>query len=118
MHNLLSAEWIGAGLVRTAIGPLRLEGCGQGTLTVLLRPDAAVLGRQAGATTIEATLLSRSFRGTLTHITAQCASGLQLAFDLPAGAGLPESGQPIVLTLRCEAIVCLEEEETDGGPAR
>jgi hypothetical protein len=86
-------------------------------LTILLRPDAAILGQRAGATAIEATLLSRSFRGTLTHITVQCPSGRQLAFDLPAAADLPEAGQPIILTLHCEAIACLEARESDREPA-
>jgi ABC-type Fe3+/spermidine/putrescine transport system ATPase subunit len=107
MRNLLSGEWIAPGAVRTAIGMLDVGGCGEGSLTVLIRPEAALVGQSDEGTTIEGTLLSRSFRGVLTQVTIECTSGIVLAFDVPAAAGIPEPGQPIALTLRHEGIVCL-----------
>jgi len=108
MQNLLPGEWIAPGLVQTGIGPLAVEGCGQGALTVLIRPEAATLDRLQEATTIEVTVINRSFHGATVHLVVQHASGVELAFDLPAGQGPPTAGQTVILTLRPAGIVCLE----------
>ena len=109
MQNLLPAEWIAPGTVRTDIGSLGVRGCGQGPLTVLIRPEAASLGRTEGYARIDGTLLSRSFRGTLVHIVVHCEPATALAFDLPAGVQVPCAGQPVTLSLAPEGIVCLAD---------
>ena len=108
MQNLIPGDWIAPGLVATEVGTLAVEGCGQGPLTVLIRPEAATPARIEGGATIEGTLVSRSFRGPTVHIVVRCASGTQLAFDVPATGDLPEVGQPVTLTLQPSGIVCLQ----------
>jgi ABC-type Fe3+/spermidine/putrescine transport system ATPase subunit len=109
MHNVLPGRWDAPGWVQTGIGPLRVDGCGQGQVTLLIRPEAAVIDQQGSGTSISGTLTSRSFRGALVHVTVQCAPGVTLAFDLPARAEIPAAGQPITLALQPEGIVCLSE---------
>jgi ABC-type Fe3+/spermidine/putrescine transport system ATPase subunit len=109
MRNLLTGEWTAPGLVSTAIGELQVEGCAQGRTIVLIRPDAAAVGRTEAGTVIRGTLTSRSFRGALVHVVVDCSPGRALSFDLPAGAGMPAPGQSITLTIRPEGIVCLRE---------
>ena len=109
MHNLLPGKWLGPGSVETEIGPLQVAGCGEGDTTVLIRPEAATLeGHQPGAK-VAGTLVGRSFRGTLLHITVRCPSGMQLAFDLPATTDAPTTGAPVALTVRPDGIICLRE---------
>jgi len=57
---------------------------------------------------VHGTLISRSFRGALIHVTVQCPSGTTLAFDMPAGTGIPAVGQAITLSLQPGGIACLE----------
>jgi ABC-type Fe3+/spermidine/putrescine transport system ATPase subunit len=109
MRNLLDGVWVEPGTVQTDIGRLQVEGCGSGSVTVLIRPEAAMTTQAEGDTCIEGTLVRRSFRGALSHIEVQCPSGIRLAFELPAHIALPDPGEAITVTLRRHAIVCLEE---------
>lgn len=108
MHNLLPGEWESPGLVRTDIGALAVQGRGQGQVTVLVRPEAAVLGSSETGTGLECTVLRSSFRGARAHVTVECRSGRTLAFDMPVGEVLLQAGESIVLTLLPDAITCLE----------
>jgi ABC-type Fe3+/spermidine/putrescine transport system ATPase subunit len=107
MPNLLPGEWIAPGLVQTRIGPLPVEECGPGLVTVLIRPEAASLGQIADAAAIEAIVTDCSFRGVTVHLVVQHASGKALAFELPGGPALPATGQTITLFLRRTGIVCI-----------
>jgi ABC-type Fe3+/spermidine/putrescine transport system ATPase subunit len=109
MRNLLDGVWVEPGRVQTDIGLLHVEGCGDGSLTVLIRPEAATPEHDAEDTHIQGTLVRRSFRGALSHIEVRCPSGRSLAFELPAHVALPSPGETMALTLRREAIVCLDE---------
>jgi ABC-type Fe3+/spermidine/putrescine transport system ATPase subunit len=109
MRNLLPGTWVAPGIVDTEIGHLQVEGCSRGATTVLIRPEAAVIGASGPGTTIQGTLIRRSFRGALTHVLVRCASGTTLAFDLPASAEVPGAGEPTTMTLRPESLVCLKE---------
>jgi hypothetical protein len=95
--------------VETQIGRLEVQGSGTGSLTVLIRPEAAATTSTEDGTRIEAALVRRSFRGALSHVEVHCASGTRLTFELPAHINLPELGQTVSLVLRREAIVCIEE---------
>jgi ABC-type Fe3+/spermidine/putrescine transport system ATPase subunit len=102
-------------LVETAIGPLHLAvdgdaGVRQGQeLTVLVRPEAAVL-LPPGASPVEENifsgiLLERSFRGGRYRLLARGAKGVELAFELEATTpALPEPGEQVRLALRREAL--------------
>ena len=109
MHNLLPGTWLGPGSVETEIGPLQVAGSGKGDTTVLIRPEAATLDRHQPGAKVAGTLVGRSFRGTLLHITVRCPSGMQLAFDLPATTDAPTTGAPVALTVRPDGIICLRE---------
>jgi ABC-type Fe3+/spermidine/putrescine transport system ATPase subunit len=109
MRNLLPGDCVAPGIVDTEIGRLQVEGCLRGPTTVLIRPEAALVGSSQPGTTIRGTLIGRSFRGALIHVLVRCASDTTLAFDLPAGAEIPSNGEPVGLTLRPEGIVCLAE---------
>jgi len=109
MRNLLDGVWVEPGSVQTDVGLLHVGGCGDGPLTVLIRPEAATPEHDAEGTQIEGTLVRRSFRGALSYIEVRCPSGHSLAFELPAHVTLPSPGETMALTLRREAIVCLDE---------
>jgi len=109
MHNLLPGTWLGPGSVETEIGPLQVAGSGKGDTTVLIRPEAATLDRHQPGAKVAGTLVGRSFRGTLLHITVRCPSGMQLAFDLPATTDAPTTGAAVALTVRPDGIICLRE---------
>lgn len=109
MRNLLDAVWVEPGIVQTDIGRLHVEGCGHGSLTVLIRPEAAMTTSTEEGTQVRGTLVRRSFRGALSHIEIQCSSGTRLTFELPAHIALPDVGDTIALTLRRQAMVCLAE---------
>ena len=107
MRNLLSGRRVTPGVAQTDIGQLLVEGDQNDELIILIRPEAATLGQVAGGTTIVGALASSSFRGTLLHVAVQCPSGPRLYFDLPSGTRVPAVGEPITLTLRREATICL-----------
>jgi ABC-type Fe3+/spermidine/putrescine transport system ATPase subunit len=109
MHNLLPGKWIGPGLVATELGQLQVGGCGEGDTVVLIRPEAAMMESQASGAKVIGTLVGRSFRGTLLHISIQSTAGTLLAFDLPATTDVPNAGDSLVLTIRPDGIVCLRE---------
>jgi len=108
MRNLLEGTQVRPGVVHTAIGELRVEACGDGPLTVLIRPEAATLDDGAPGSQLECTLVRRSFRGALSHIQVRCAPGVLLAFELPAHIALPDIGETIKMTIRRDAIVCFD----------
>jgi ABC-type Fe3+/spermidine/putrescine transport system ATPase subunit len=108
MRNLLEGTWVRPGVVETAIGPLEVEPCGDGPTTVLIRPEAATLDNSAVGSHLECTLVRCSFRGALSHIEVQCAPGVLLAFELPAHVALPGVGETMRMTIRRDAIVCLD----------
>jgi len=109
MRNLLPGRWVGPELVETEIGRLQVGSCGEGDTMVLIRPEAATMEDRVPGAKVLGTLVGRSFRGTLLHIAIQCASGMLLAFDLPATTDIPTTGASIVLTIRPDGIVCLPE---------
>ena len=111
MRNLLSGKRVTPGVAQTDIGQLLVEGDHSDELTILIRPEAATLGHVEEGTPIFGTLTSSSFRGALVHIAVQCRSGPRLYFDLPSGISIPAEGEPITLTLRRAATVCLGGEE-------
>jgi ABC-type Fe3+/spermidine/putrescine transport system ATPase subunit len=108
MRNLLEGTWARPGAVQTEIGLLEVEPCVDGPLTVLIRPEAATIDDDAVGSRLECTLLRRSFRGALSHIEVRCTSGALLAFELPAHVALPGVGETMRITIRREAIVCLD----------
>ncbi len=105
MHNLLTGRWIAPGMIETAVGTLNVAGCGEGTLTVLIRPEAARLTAPDQAD-LEGTVVTQTFLGTLTRIVIRCAGDITLTFDLPAH-NILHPGDPIALSLDREGIVCL-----------
>lgn len=109
MHNLIAGQWIAPGVVDTAIGKLSVAGCGEGPLTVLIRPEAAHIVPSSKAD-IEGILAGLTFLGTLTRIVVRCAGGTSLILDLPA-RDVPSPGQPIALSLSREGIICLDEAQ-------
>jgi len=48
---------------------------------------------------VRGVVIERSFRGERYRLSVQCESDVELAFSFPAGAVLPASGEPIVLSL-------------------
>lgn len=104
MHNLLDGRWIASDIVETAVGRFAVNGCGQGSLTVLIRPEAARLADPAQADLI-GTVVAQTFLGTMTRVVIRCQD-TQLTFDLPAPHPL-SPGDTIALNLDRDGIVCL-----------
>jgi ABC-type Fe3+/spermidine/putrescine transport system ATPase subunit len=85
-------------------------------VTLLIRPEAA---RISGATPhardiiLDATVNRCSFRGSRYRLAVRHETGLDLTFELIAGAAdLPQPGEPISLVLRPEAISLLVEKSS------
>jgi thiamine transport system ATP-binding protein len=107
LDNLLAGaarpDGAGGWLADTAVGPVPLPGPADGTVTVLLRPDAArIVGDRdtAGADEwpLTATLVQATFRGRLVQAQVH-AGGVDLRFDLPSGAELPAAGASVVVAV-------------------
>lgn len=112
MENLIPGEWSSPGAVHTALGTVQVTGSGHGPVTVLVRPEAARLGADDGGTTLTGTVVRCSFLGSLVHLSVHLAPGVEFSFHLPAMASLPQSGTPVTITLRPEAIICLGRSST------
>jgi len=111
LTNLLRGQWAianGQKKLQTALGAWTLphDVCGEGELTVLIRPDAASLDLTHSGLTVDGVLVERSFRGTQTRVVVR-ASGVDLEFEMDSTAPLPPAGEAIRLTLRPDAIACL-----------
>lgn len=112
MQNLIPGEWSGPGTVRTGLGIIQVTGSGHGPVTVLIRPEAARLGADSDATTLTGTVIHCAFLGSLIHLTVDLAPGIEFSFHLPAMTSLPQSGAPVTIALRPEAIICLGASST------
>jgi ABC-type Fe3+/spermidine/putrescine transport system ATPase subunit len=122
LTNLLSGKWIaasahtgmagGARELETALGVWTLPeiACQDGAVTVLIRPDAAMLDRQGQARptdiAVEGILVERSFRGVQTRIVVR-VNEITLEFEMDSRAPLPPVGASIRLALRPDAVTCL-----------
>ncbi len=98
LDNLLSGEARQVGgqyVAATAVGDLPLPEAAQGRVTVLLRPEGARLDVQ-GDFQITGVVKERSFRGNAFRVGVE-AGGVQLRFDFPASAAVPEAGEKIKL---------------------
>jgi len=88
--------------------------CGEGEVTVLIRPDAATLDLQGlgdlEGLKVDGVLVERSFRGGHTRIVV-CAEQTILEFEMDSTAALPPVGLPVRLSLRAGAITCLPAGE-------
>jgi ABC-type Fe3+/spermidine/putrescine transport system ATPase subunit len=116
LTNLFDGKWAaqagGARKLETALGVLTLPeaACQEGAVTVLIRPDAAMLGPQGQAhpsdIALNGILVERSFRGVQTRIVVR-VNEITLEFEMDLRASLPPVGSPIRLVLRPDAVTCL-----------
>lgn len=109
--------------VDTALGRLVTSEANRAALgqrvTVLLPPEAAQLAGDCSdeaALLVEGVVRQCSFRGGRTRLVIHHPSGLDLAFELVSGGGLPRPGEPITLELRTEAVTILTEEFDESNP--
>ncbi|MBN1579165.1 MAG: TOBE domain-containing protein, partial [Anaerolineae bacterium] len=107
MQNLIPARWLVPGQVESEAGVFDVEGSGEGEVTLLIRPEAAVLDPDGPGTTIRGIVSARVFLGALVRVTVRCAGGQVLGFELPSGDGVPPAGQEIALRIRPGGAVCL-----------
>jgi len=112
LTNLVDACVVGPGQVETALGVLQVwdVGCGMrdagSAAKLLIRPEAARLG-DAGLNVLHGTVTERSFRGEHYRLGVRHASGVELAFNVPASANLAAPGETIVLSLDPQALALL-----------
>ena len=109
LTNLVSGRWRvegGQKKLETALGEWILpeSTCGQGAVTVLIRPDAVTLN--STGLIVEGILTGRSFRGRHTRVTVR-ANEINLEFELDWADTLPPVGSALRLALRPDAINCL-----------
>jgi ABC-type Fe3+/spermidine/putrescine transport system ATPase subunit len=115
LTNLLDAKIVENG-VETAIGRLEI-GDSEGlepahcqspvsNLQLLIRPEAARLGED-GPNLVHGVVTERSFRGERYRLTVRHDSSIELAFNMPAGADLPDCGKTITLSLDPQALTLL-----------
>jgi ABC-type Fe3+/spermidine/putrescine transport system ATPase subunit len=113
MQNILSGKWIGPGLIQTAIGQLKVNGAGDGAVTAVIRPEAAVVDAVQQGTPITGNILELSFLGTIVQVIIRCHSGERLDFTLPATGFELTKGESVTLHLRPDGIVCLNVADAD-----
>jgi len=113
LNNLLDASVVGPGQVETAIGVLQVGDLGVGGLgglgteaRLLIRPEAARL-LETGPNLLRGTVVERSFRGERYRLGVRHASGVEMTFNLAAGAVLPVPGEPVTLSLEPRALALL-----------
>jgi len=110
--NLLDARIVGDRLVETPIGTLQLGNLDFGLWTLgfaaqlLIRPEAARLD-EAGPNALQGVVTERAFRGEHYRLGVRHASGVELAFNFPAGATLPAPGEALIFSLEPGALVLL-----------
>ena len=108
LGNLLegeAGEVEGHTVVRTALGPLPLDGRAEGKVTVLLRPEAAVLGGE-GPVWLDGLVMEKVYRGGMSRLVVQ-VKDTQLSFTFPAAHALPAPGERVRLTLTAGAVQVL-----------
>jgi ABC-type Fe3+/spermidine/putrescine transport system ATPase subunit len=109
LANLLDARVLGLGQAETAIGTLQVSDR-QSEIGVkaqlLVRPEAARVG-ETGPNLLVGVVVERSFRGEYYRLGVRHAGGVELTFNFPADADLPEIGEPITLSLAPGALVLL-----------
>lgn len=98
LNNLLAGEAHGD-LVDTPVGTFALATPTHGLVEVLLRPNAATLGR--GKVELYATVVEVVFRGETTRLAVQ-VNNTRLEFDFASDQELPGLGQEIWLTVDVE----------------
>jgi ABC-type Fe3+/spermidine/putrescine transport system ATPase subunit len=110
-NNLIPGRMTGgkSPLIETALGTLSLSGdaCGDGNVTVLIRPEAAALN--CATNNFTATVVEQSFRGHRTHLTVK-SNDVLLEFEVDSSISLPLAGSTIHLGLLPPAISCLPAE--------
>jgi ABC-type Fe3+/spermidine/putrescine transport system ATPase subunit len=88
---------------RTALGDVRLTaGPGltlDGPTTLLIRPEAARIGAQAGGWTVDGIVRERSFRGAQTRLVVSPARAPATVLTLVVSGPAPAVGQPVTLTI-------------------
>ena len=109
LANLLDARVLGLGQAETAIGTLQVSDR-QSEIGVkaqlLVRPEAARVG-EVGPNLLVGVVVERSFRGEYYRLGVRHAEGVELAFNFPADADLPEIGESITLSLAPGALMLL-----------
>jgi hypothetical protein len=91
-------------LLRTEIGAWEIKEAGQGTGTVLIRPDRVQIGAGQGAkqSVIKGTLISSSFSGSIIHLKLEVL-GYELGFTCQdSGCELPPVGTEVHLNFEPE----------------
>lgn len=105
--NLLDAAVLTRGadfvVARTALGDVRLaNGPDLGAdkpITLLIRPEAARIGAQAGGWVVEGVVRERSFRGAQTRLVVSPARAPETVLTLVVSGPAPAAGQPVTLTI-------------------
>jgi len=127
LTNLLDAQIIASGRVRTSIGDLEVRSVGDGDCDVgshaqlLIRPEAARLLRLRAGEDAQASegyeegnrvaleVTSCSFRGMYCQLDGRHESKVEVTFIFSAGVDLPAVGETIVVSLNPEALTLLRE---------
>ena len=113
LTNLLDAEIVGE-RIETEIGKLVAPNLKSqiSNLKLLIRPEAAYLNDD-GPNVVHGVVTERSFRGERYRLGVRHASGIELAFNIPANVDLPDCGEPITLSLDPQALTILPKSTQD-----
>jgi ABC-type Fe3+/spermidine/putrescine transport system ATPase subunit len=106
MTNLLEGEVRQVGgrrVIHTSIGNIPVDGCREGKVTVLLRPDLMQLDLK-GSYQVEGKVEEISFRGTICRMV-MAVNDTRLTFDFPSSAPLPGVGEQVLVSFEPERAV-------------
>lgn len=78
-------------LISSDIGEFPIDDTYQGEVTVLIRPDRAILDSNEPIT-LEGMIIEKSFRGSLQRVTLKVNNNM-LKFDFPSTVQLPDEGK-------------------------
>jgi len=112
LTNLLDAHVCGSGQVETAVGVLHVGGMplkawdAGAQVQLLIRPEAAQMD-EVGPNRLVGVVTERSFRGENYRLVLRHRGGVELAFNFPAGVGVPAPGESIVISLLPGALMLL-----------
>ncbi len=100
LTNLVEVRFVGAGMVETPLGRIRVDGleaAPPGRVLLLVRPEAARPGAD-GPNRLSGVVVERAFCGSACRLTIRFGSE-QLTFEWPVIWGMPAPGEAVVVSL-------------------
>jgi len=97
----------GQHIIDSSLGIIPFDGIHQGSITLLVRPDSAVINGTGGLS-LHGIIIEKTFLGNLCHVTIM-ANGTRLKFYFLASSKIPQVDENIQFTINTEGIIPIFE---------